>query len=114
MQSCIFCQIISGKIPSEKVYEDGRLFAFRDANPQAPTHILIVPKKHFETLLELGEEHRELMGAIHLAANHIARKEGIAEKGFRLVVNCKEDGGQTVFHLHYHLLGGRVMAWPPG
>lgn len=114
MQSCIFCQIISGKIPSEKVYEEGRLFAFRDANPQAPTHILIVPKKHFETLLELGEEHRELIGAIHLAANHIARKEGIAEKGFRLVVNCKEDGGQTVFHLHYHLLGGRVMAWPPG
>ncbi|MDA0999591.1 MAG: histidine triad nucleotide-binding protein [bacterium] len=114
MESCIFCKIIEGKIPSQKVYEDKNLFAFRDVSPQAPVHILIVPKKHIETLLELGEEHSELIGRIHLTANHIARKEGIAERGFRLVVNCKEDGGQTVFHLHYHLLGGRAMAWPPG
>ncbi len=114
MQDCLFCKIIDGEVPSEKVYEDDILYAFRDVNPKAPTHVLIVPKKHIETLLELGEEHRDLVGAIYLAANHIARKEKIAEKGFRVVANCNEDAGQSVFHLHFHLLGGRQLGWPPG
>lgn len=114
MNDCLFCKIIRGEIPSTKVYEDKDLFAFEDVNPQAPTHILIVPKKHMETLLELQNEHRELLGSVFIAANHIARKRGIAEKGFRIVANCKEYGGQTVFHIHFHLLGGRPMTWPPG
>ena len=114
MKDCLFCKIIEGEIPSKKVYEDDLLFAFEDINPQAPTHVLITPKKHMETLLELQDEHRELIGAVFLAANHIARKRGIAQTGFRVVANCNAHAGQTVFHIHFHLLGGREMQWPPG
>ncbi len=114
MKDCIFCKIVAGEIPSKKVYEDKKLFAFEDVKPQAPTHVLIVPKQHMETLLEVGEEHRELIGSMFLAANHIARKRGIAQNGFRVVANCNKDAGQSVFHIHFHLLGGRRMEWPPG
>lgn len=114
MKDCIFCKIIAGEIPSKKVYEDKKLFSFEDINPQAPTHVLIVPKQHLETLLEISAAHSELLGSIYVAANHIARKRGIAQSGFRVVANCNQDAGQTVFHIHFHLLGGRVMAWPPG
>lgn len=114
MEGCVFCKIVGGEIPSKKVYEDKYLFAFEDINPGAPTHILIVPKKHLETLLEIGDEHRELIGSIFVAASKIARKRGIAQSGFRVVANCNKDGGQSVNHIHFHLLGGRAMAWPPG
>jgi len=114
MKDCIFCKIVAGEIPSKKVYEDKKLFAFEDVKPQAPTHVLIVPKQHMETLLEVGEEHRELIGSMFLADNHIARKRGIAQNGFRVVANCNKDAGQSVFHIHFHLLGGRRMEWPPG
>ena len=114
MESCLFCKIVAGDIPSKKVYEDKRLFAFEDINPQAPTHVLIVPKQHVETLLEIGDAHNELIGSVFVAASKIARKQGIAQSGFRVVANCNRDAGQTVFHIHFHLLGGRAMAWPPG
>ena len=114
MEDCVFCKIISGDIPSEKVYEDDDLFAFEDLNPAAPVHVLIIPKKHVETLRDIGEADRELIGAIFVAANKIAIEKGLAEEGFRIVANCGENGGQTVFHVHYHLLGGRRMEWPPG
>ncbi len=114
MKDCIFCKIISGEIPSKKAYDDKNVYAFEDAHPQAPIHVLIVPKKHMDTLLELSEEHREIISSIFLAANHIARTRGIAEKGFRIVTNCNEHGGQVVLHVHFHLLGGRKMEWPPG
>lgn len=114
MDECIFCKIISGEIKSSKVYEDQRVYAFRDINPQAPTHILVVPKKHIPTLLDLSVGDEELLGYLFRVAGEIARKEGIAERGFRTVINCNAEAGQTVFHLHLHLLGGRVMNWPPG
>ncbi len=114
MTSCVFCKIVAGNIPCEKVYEDDALLAFEDANPVAPVHILIVPKKHIETLGEIDETHKELIGSIFVAANEITCEKGVAQKGFRIVANCGENGGQTVFHIHYHLLGGRQMKWPPG
>ena len=114
MQSCIFCKIVAGDIPCEKVYEDDALFAFEDVNPAAPAHILIIPKRHMETLREIQAADKELVGSIFVAANEIARKRGIAQEGFRIVANCGENGGQTVFHIHFHLLGGRRMEWPPG
>ncbi len=114
MQDCIFCKIVAGDIPSKMIYEDDDVYAFEDVTPQAPSHTLIIPKKHLETLLEIGDEHRDLMGSIILAATRIARKLGIAEKGYRIVTNCNKEGGQVVFHIHFHLLGGRQMKWPPG
>ncbi|MBI3128801.1 MAG: histidine triad nucleotide-binding protein [Candidatus Tectomicrobia bacterium] len=114
MQDCIFCKIAAGQVPSKKVYEDKRLFAFEDINPQAPVHVVIIPKQHLETLLEIGDAHNELLGSIVTASSKIARKQGIAQSGFRLVANCNKDAGQSVFHIHFHLLGGRPMAWPPG
>lgn len=114
MESCVFCKIVSGDIPSEKVYEDDDLLAFEDLSPAAPVHVLIIPKKHMSTLRDIGEADRELIGAIFVAANKIAVEKGLAEEGFRIVANCGENGGQTVFHVHYHLLGGRRMEWPPG
>ncbi|SEN04331.1 histidine triad nucleotide-binding protein [Lihuaxuella thermophila] len=114
MDNCIFCQIVEGKIPSEKVYEDEDLLAFRDINPVAPVHVLIIPKKHISSLLELTEEDQPLAGKILHAAQKIARQLGLAEKGFRVVNNVGEEGGQTVFHIHFHLLGGRQLTWPPG
>jgi histidine triad (HIT) family protein len=111
---CIFCKIAEGKIPSKKVYEDDYVLAFYDIAPQAPVHILIIPKKHFSTILEIEQSDRELIGHIFLIANKIAKDMGVNERGFRIVVNCNRDGGQTVFHLHFHLLAGRTMHWPPG
>ena len=114
MESCVFCKIVAGEIPARKVYEDADLLAFEDLNPAAPVHVLIIPKKHVATLRDVGEAEGELIGAIFTAANGIAREKGVAEEGFRMVVNCGENGGQTVFHLHFHLLGGRRVEWPPG
>ena len=114
MEDCLFCKIIDGQIDSDIVYEDEQVIAFKDINPQAPTHILIAPKKHISTLLDLEEADNQLIGHIYQVANKLAKEEGIAEDGFRVVSNCKEAGGQTVFHIHYHLLGGRDLQWPPG
>ncbi|KXS41117.1 MULTISPECIES: histidine triad nucleotide-binding protein [unclassified Candidatus Frackibacter] len=114
MSDCLFCGIANHEIESDIIYEDEKVVAFRDIEPQAPVHILIVPKKHIATTLELEAEDKELIGHIYQVANQLATDEGIAEDGFRIVNNCNEDGGQTVFHLHFHLLGGRQLQWPPG
>ena len=114
MSDCIFCRIVRGEVPSERVYEDEQVVAFRDVNPQAPVHILVVPREHLVNALALGEPQKELAGHLILVANELARREGIAESGYRLVLNCNRDGGQSVDHLHLHLLGGRPMGWPPG
>lgn len=112
--SCLFCKIVNQEIPSEKVYEDDDLYAFRDIEPAAPEHVLIIPKKHIVSLLELRPEDEHLVGKILLAAQKIATDLGLAQNGFRLVNNTGEHGGQTVFHIHFHLLGGRNLLWPPG
>ncbi|MBU1699309.1 MAG: histidine triad nucleotide-binding protein [Candidatus Eisenbacteria bacterium] len=114
MKDCLFCRIIAGEIPADKVYEDDLIIAFRDVNPQAPTHILLIPKEHIATVNDLQKDHAELIGHIHLQARALAASEGIDELGYRIVVNCLADAGQSVFHLHFHLLGGRSMKWPPG
>ena len=111
--SCLFCQIIAGKIPSTPVFQDDRVYAFADINPQAPVHVLIVPREHIASLHEAEEGHRELLGHLLGTAAEIARQKGLG-KGYRVVVNIGADGGQTVDHLHLHLLGGRAMTWPPG
>lgn len=110
---CLFCKIIAGEIPSKKIFEDELAYAFRDINPQASTHVLIVPRKHIASLAEAGAEDQALLGYLHLVAARIASSEGLAG-GFRTVINTGNDGGQTVDHLHVHLLGGRPMSWPPG
>lgn len=107
---CIFCQIVAGKIPSEIIFQDEELIAFRDINPQAPTHLLIIPRKHIPSLAQLSEAELPLMGRIVTTANKLAQEEGIAETGYRLVVNYGEWGGQVVPHLHMHLLGGRKLS----
>jgi histidine triad (HIT) family protein len=112
--NCLFCKIVQKKIPSKIVYEDENVLAFEDINPQAPVHILVVPKKHISTSLEITNADNELVGLMFQAANRIARQKNIAERGFRLVMNCNREAGQTVFHIHLHLLGGRAMHWPPG
>src|ERR671913_45418 len=112
--SCLFCLIVEGKIPASKVYEDDQLLAFNDIHPQAPMHVLVVPKAHIATVNDLGPEHEELVGAMMRRAAAIARDRGFATSGYRTVVNCNAQAGQTVFHLHMHVLGGRVLAWPPG
>jgi histidine triad (HIT) family protein len=114
MTDCLFCKFVNGEIEPDKVYEDEHVFAFRDINPQAPTHILVIPKKHIATLNDLQADDEALVGKLYLAAQKIAQDEGIAEDGYRTVMNCNEMAGQTVFHIHLHLLGGRRMAWPPG
>lgn len=111
---CIFCKIAEGAIPAEIVHRDNDLVAFQDIRPQAPVHVLIIPRKHIETVSDLQVEDADLIGKMVLLANDIAKKEGIAEKGFREVLNCRSHGGQEVYHIHLHLLGGRRMAWPPG
>jgi len=112
--SCLFCKIVENKIPSKIVYEDERVLAFEDINPQAPVHILVIPKKHISTSLEIKSDDNELVGYMFQIANKIAKEKNIAERGFRLVMNCNRESGQTVFHIHLHLLGGRIMHWPPG
>ena len=114
MTECLFCKIRDGEIPSDTVYEDDHILAFKDVNPHAPVHILIVPKKHISTINDLKSEDAEIMGKMLLAAQDIASSEGVAADGYRLVVNTNADAGQTVHHIHMHLLGGRNMAWPPG
>ena len=110
----IFGKIISGDIPADIVYEDERCLAFRDINPAAPTHVLVIPRKHIATINDATEEDEALVGHLMLTAAKIAKQEGIAEDGYRLVMNCGEQGGQTVFHIHLHLVGGRGLSWPPG
>jgi histidine triad (HIT) family protein len=112
--SCLFCRIVCGEIPATILHQDDRLVAFRDVNPQAPTHILIIPCEHVATLNELGPSHGKLMGDMHLLAQALARAEGIAESGWRVVINCGAEAGQSVFHVHMHVLGGRPLGWPPG
>ena len=114
MAKTIFKKIIDGEIPCNKVYEDDEMLAFRDINPQAPTHILILPKKPIATLNDLRPEDAALVGRLLLVAKQLAADEGLAESGYRTVFNCNADAGQTVFHLHLHVLGGRSMIWPPG
>jgi len=113
-ESCLFCRIAARDIEAEIVYENDRILAFRDISPQAPVHLLLVPRAHIPTVNELGEDHRELLADLFLAASKIARDQGLQQEGYRLVVNCQEGAGQSVFHLHMHLLGGRAFQWPPG
>jgi histidine triad (HIT) family protein len=111
---CIFCRIAAGQIPAQIVYRDDDLAAFKDINPQAPYHIQIIPLRHIETIHDLNEEDGLLLGKMVLTANRLADELGIADRGYRLVFNCRRDGGQEVLHIHLHLLGGRRMTWPPG
>ncbi|MEA3276401.1 MAG: histidine triad nucleotide-binding protein [Pseudomonadota bacterium] len=114
MSDTIFGKIAAGEIPADIVYQDEDLVAFRDVDPQAPTHVLVIPRKPIPTLNDLEPEDAELVGKMFLAAKKIAAQEGIAESGYRMVMNCNAGAGQTVFHLHLHVLGGRRMQWPPG
>lgn len=114
MQDCIFCKIISGEVPAKKVKEDQLIFVIEDIIPQAPIHYLLFPKKHIPTLMEVEAVDQNILSDIFLTAKELAAEKGFEERGFRLVVNCKEDAGQAVFHIHFHLLAGRPMKWPPG
>jgi histidine triad (HIT) family protein len=114
MADCIFCRIAKKEVPSDILLETEDLVAFRDINPQAPTHIVLIPRRHIAKLLDLEAGDDALIGKLLRAANDLARKQGIAERGFRLVANCNREAGQSVDHLHFHLLGGRPMRWPPG
>lgn len=111
---CLFCKILQDEIPAEFVYESEHAVAFRDISPQAPTHILIIPRKHIATINDIAAEDAEVIGNLFLAAKQIALQEGLDDAGYRVVMNCNEAAGQTVFHLHLHLLGGRRLSWPPG
>ncbi|MEP7214304.1 MAG: histidine triad nucleotide-binding protein [Acidobacteriota bacterium] len=111
---CIFCKIAGGELPSEMLFQDEQCVAFNDLSPHAPVHVLVVPRLHIESLDKAAENNKELLGHLLLTAAEIARKRGIAENGYRVVINTNSDGGQTVFHLHVHLLGGRPFEFPPG
>ncbi|TDO09853.1 MULTISPECIES: histidine triad nucleotide-binding protein [Halomonas] len=111
---CLFCKIIDREIPGDIVYEDDQVLAFNDINPQAPTHILIVPKQHIATLNDIKEDDLALVGRLQYTAAKLASKQGFAEDGYRVVMNCNEQGGQTVYHIHMHLMGGRRFTWPAG
>lgn len=111
---CLFCKIANGDIPATLVHDGERIVAFRDINPQAPVHILLIPREHVASLDAAGDDHRDLLGELLLTARDLARSEGMAEDGYRTVLNIGADGGQTVHHLHLHLLGGRSLDWPPG
>ena len=114
MSDCLFCKIIAGEIPSDKIYEDENVYAFRDINPVAPLHALIIPKKHIATINDFETNDAKTVGQLYLAAKKIAAAEGYTDAGYRTVMNCGEDAGQTVFHVHLHLLAGRDLTWPPG
>jgi histidine triad (HIT) family protein len=114
MEDCIFCKIINKDIPANTVYQDNLITAFEDINPKAPVHILIISKEHFASLNEIPEDRKELIGHLVLKAKEIAQEKGIADKGYRIVLNTGRDSGQDVHHIHFHLLGGRQMSWPPG
>ena len=109
MEDCIFCKIIKGEVPSTKVYEDDEILAFRDISPVTPVHVLVIPKKHITSLVDLKPEDEAVIGRIYTVINKIAKQEGILEKGYRVIVNCGEDGGQVVKHIHFHLLGGKKL-----
>ena len=113
-QDCLFCKILNGDIPADIVYESDSAIAFRDISPQAPTHVLIIPRKHIATINDLGEDDQKIVGSLYLAAKDIARAEGLSDEGYRAVMNCNEGAGQSVFHIHLHVLGGRALSWPPG
>ncbi|AAO36529.1 histidine triad nucleotide-binding protein [Clostridium tetani] len=114
MEDCIFCKIVKGDIPSEKVYEDELILAFKDISPSAPTHVLVIPKKHIKNLNELSDNDAKIISHIYIKIKELAQQLDINEKGYRVVTNCGEQGGQTVEHIHFHLLGGRNLQWPPG
>ena len=111
--SCLFCRIIEGSIPSKAVYQDDQCYVFADINPQAPVHVLVVPREHISSIADMSKEHSALIGHLHWVAAEITRSKGLT-KGYRTVINTGEDGGQTVEHIHVHLLGGRPLTWPPG
>lgn len=111
---CLFCKIVAGEVPSENVFESDSVLAFRDINPQAPTHILVIPKEHVASAAELEDRHAGDLVEIFKSAAELAKSEGIADTGYRLVTNIGREAGQTVLHLHFHLMGGRPMGWPPG
>jgi histidine triad (HIT) family protein len=114
VSDCIFCKIVAGEIQANIVYENERVLAFHDVRPRAPVHLLIIPKRHIATLDDLSEDDHLLAGELMLAAQKVARHTGLAEKGYRTVINCRADAGQEVFHLHLHVMGGRHLHWPPG
>jgi histidine triad (HIT) family protein len=114
MSDCLFCKMVAGEIKPDVVYEDEAVLAFRDINPQAPTHVLVIPKQHISTINDINSEDAELVGRLYLAVKKVAELDGIAEDGYRTVMNCNLAAGQSVFHIHLHLLGGRNLHWPPG
>lgn len=114
MSDCLFCKMVVGEIKPNVVYEDDSVLAFRDINPQAPTHVLVVPKRHVSTINDLKPTDADLIGQLYLAAKQVAEQEGIAAEGYRTVMNCNAGAGQSVFHIHLHVMGGRNMQWPPG
>ncbi len=114
MTDCIFCKIVAGEIPSDRVHEGEQVIAFRDLNPQAPTHVLVIPRRHVATLEDLTPDDGDLLAEMFTVARKVAATDGIAERGYRTVFNCRDEGGQEVHHLHLHVLGGRQMTWPPG
>jgi histidine triad (HIT) family protein len=114
MKDCLFCKIVKKDIPAEKIFEDEHIIAFNDINPQAPIHILLIPKEHYASLNDIPEEKNAVLGHLLLKARQIAREKGIGERGYRIVLNTAKESGQDVFHIHFHLLGGRQMHWPPG
>jgi histidine triad (HIT) family protein len=114
MSDCLFCKIVNRQIPASIVYEDDRVLAFNDINPQGPTHVLVIPKQHIPSLNDLAPEHDAIIGELARRAAAIAKERGISAGGFRTVFNTNRDAGQTVFHIHLHLIGGRSLAWPPG
>jgi len=113
-QDCLFCRIVDGEIPADVIHESDSAIAFRDINPQAPTHVLIIPRRHISTINNLNAGDEELVGSLYLVAKEIAQQEGLTDDGYRVVMNCGEGAGQSVFHIHLHLLGGRLLNWPPG
>ena len=114
MSDCLFCKVLDGEIPADIVYESDSAIAFRDINPQAPTHVLIIPRQHIATINDIADGDQAVIGSLYAAAREIAKAEGIADDGYRAVMNCNEAAGQTVFHIHLHLIGGRTLDWPPG
>ena len=114
MTGCLFCKILSGDIPADIIYESDTALAFRDINPQAPTHVLIIPRKHIATINDIEDADQAIVGSLYTAAKSIAAAEGLTDEGYRAVMNCNEAAGQSVFHIHLHLLGGRPLSWPPG
>ncbi|WP_027633976.1 histidine triad nucleotide-binding protein [Clostridium hydrogeniformans] len=114
MENCIFCKIVGGEIPCSKIYEDDKVLAFKDINPEAPVHILVIPKEHIQSANEINEKNSHIVAHIFTVVNKIAEEQGIKESGYRIVNNCGDHGGQTVGHIHFHVLGGRNLTWPPG